>query len=319
MISAGQRGLGLRAAHVTELRAQPLGNTWLEAITEAVLDEASVARAHLRALRASYDVTLHGVTMGLGNTTRPDAAYLLALRQLIDDVTPAIVSDHLCWGAVGQHLSHELLPLPLTSWAAAWVADQIAYVQDTLGRRIAIENISSYAALTASTMPEWEFVSAVVSRSQCELLLDINNIAVAAHNHGFSPTAYIDAMRGLPIVELHLAGYVTRASHKGTFRLDTHSEPVADDVWDLYRYATTVLGPRPTLIEWDSDLPPLARLLGEADAALAQQAAAVATVSSTSTRPSSSRAYSAHVSSSSRAQPTRFAAAASSHHEVPHA
>jgi uncharacterized protein (UPF0276 family) len=183
-------------------------------------------------------------------------------------VEPAWVSDHLCWGSFAGHYAHDLLPLPYTEEALALVADHIGQVQDRLGRRILVENVSSYVAFRHSTMPEWEFLAGVAERADCGILLDVNNVWVSARNHGFSPMAYVDALPPARIGQFHLAGH----QDHGTYLLDTHDHPVADAVWDLYRHAVARFGPVSSLVEWDDHVPELPRLLAEAERARSAEA-----------------------------------------------
>src|SRR5213078_4634802 len=172
---------------------------------------------------------------------------------------------HLCWGSFGGHYVHDLLPLPWTEEALAVVVERIARVQERLGRRILVENVSSYVTFTHSTMPEWEFLAAVAERADCGLLLDVNNVYVSAVNHGFSAEAYLDGVPPARVGQIHLAGH----SDKGTHLLDTHDAPVAPAVWRLYRHAVRRLGRVSTLVEWDDHIPALEVVLAEAERARA--------------------------------------------------
>ncbi|MFQ5483429.1 MAG: DUF692 domain-containing protein, partial [Nitrospinaceae bacterium] len=183
-----------------------------------------------------------------------------ALRDLMEWIDPFRVSEHLCWSSVqGRHLNH-LLPLPYTEEALDHVSRRVMVTQEFLGRRILIENVSTYLEYNASQMPEWEFLAAVSRRSGCGILLDVNNIYVSAQNHGWDPVHYLDHLAGEAVLEIHLAGF---EKHDG-FLVDTHSRPVCAAVWNLYELALKRLGPVPTLVEWDADLPPLQGLLDEA-------------------------------------------------------
>jgi uncharacterized protein (UPF0276 family) len=185
------------------------------------------------------------------------------LARLIERYEPGLVSEHLCWSAAGGRHLNDLLPLPYTEEALAHVCTRIDVLQHNLGRRVLIENISSYLEFQHSTIPEWEFVAEVTRRSGCALLLDVNNVYVNAVNHGFDARAYVAAMPADAVQEIHLAGF----DASGACLVDTHGAPVAGEVWSLYREAITHFGPRPTLIEWDTDVPPLDVLVAEADKA----------------------------------------------------
>jgi uncharacterized protein (UPF0276 family) len=259
-----EAGLGLRAPHVRHVLAERPRVPWFEVHSENYFAEGGPALAALDRVRADYPVALHGVGMSLGSTDPLSHEHLAKLDILIQRVEPALVSEHLCWsGVAGRHFN-DLLPLPFTDEALAHVCVRVAEVQDFLGREIAVENISSYVAFAESAMPEWEFVAAVLRKTGCRLLLDVNNVYVNAVNHGFDADAYLAAMPGEAIAEIHLAGF----DATGPCLIDTHSARVAPEVWALYRRTIARIGPRPTLIEWDLDLPEFAVL--EAEAATAQ-------------------------------------------------
>ncbi|HEX9301201.1 MAG TPA: DUF692 domain-containing protein [Casimicrobiaceae bacterium] len=253
-------GVGLRAPHVRQVLAERPHIAWLEVHSENYYAGGGTALAALDRIRVDYPLSLHGVGMSLGSTDPLDATHLAKLRRLIDRCEPQLVSEHLCWsGAGGRHLN-DLLPLPYTEEALAHVCRRIAQVQDFLGRELAVENVSSYLAFADATIPEWEFVAAVARRTGCKLLVDVNNIYVNATNHGFDADTYLAAMPVEAIAEIHLAGF----EDIGSCLIDTHGAPVAPDVWSLYARAIDRYGPRPTLIEWDVDIPPLDTLLAEA-------------------------------------------------------
>lgn len=253
-------GVGLRAPHVRQVLAERPRIAWLEVHSENYYADGGTALAALDRIRADYPLSLHGVGMSLGSTDPFDTAHLAKLKRLVDRCEPELVSEHLCWsGAGGRHLN-DLLPLPYTEEALAHVCRRVAQVQDFLGRELAVENVSSYLAFADATIPEWEFVAAVARRTGCKLLVDVNNIYVNAANHGFDADTYLAAMPAEAIAEIHLAGF----DDIGSCLIDTHGAPVAPDVWALYARAIARYGPRPTLIEWDIDIPPLDTLLAEA-------------------------------------------------------
>lgn len=257
-------GIGLRMPHYRELLDTRPDIGWLEVHSENYFGGGRPLW-FLEQLRARYPVSLHGVGMALGSAVRLDPAHLARLKTLIERIEPGLVSEHLSWGAIeGRHLN-DLLPLPYTEEALAHVCAHIAQVQDCLGRRILIENISSYLRWKHDAMPEWEFVAEVARRSGCGLLLDVNNIYVSAVNHGFDPHTYLAAMPADRVEEIHLAGFDEGES----CLIDTHGRRVAEPVWQLYRETIARLGPRPTLIEWDTDIPALDVLLDEAATAQA--------------------------------------------------
>jgi uncharacterized protein (UPF0276 family) len=242
------------------IESRPAAAGWLEVHSENYFGAGGQPHAFLERLRADYPLSLHGVGLGLGSADPPDLEHLLRLSALIERYQPGLVSEHLCWCAVdGRHLN-DLLPLPYTEEALAHVAERILRTQDFLGRQILIENISSYLRFRHSTLPEWEFVAQLAQRTGCGVLLDVNNIYVNAVNHGFDPHAYLAAIPAQAVQEIHLAGY----DDTGACLIDTHGTAVSDPVWSLYRHAVGRLGTRPTLIEWDTDIPALDVLLAEA-------------------------------------------------------
>jgi len=252
-------GIGLRAEHYADVLAAPPPVDWFEVISDNFMVPGGNPRRVLRAVRERWPIVLHGVSLSLGATDPLDARYLDELAALAREVEPAIVSDHLCWGSHGGAYAHDLLPLPFTEEALAHVVERVLRVQDRLKRRILVENVSSYVAFTQSTMAEHEFLAALAERADCGLLLDVNNVFVSAHNHGFDARAFIDAIPRGRVGQFHLAGH----SQLGELLLDTHDHPVRDEVWALYRHAVARFGAVPTLIEWDDKLPALARVVEE--------------------------------------------------------
>jgi uncharacterized protein (UPF0276 family) len=209
------------------------------------------------------------VGLSLGSADELNRSHLSKLKRLAERFEPALVSEHLCWCSAGGRYLNDLLPLPYTEEALALVSRHIEQTQTFLGRRILIENVSSYLQFAHSTIPEWEFLAAAAGLSGCGILLDVNNIYVNAVNHGFDAGRYLEAIPVEAVEEIHLAGF----DNTGECLIDTHGKPVADDVWALYRHAVRRFGRVPTLIEWDADIPPLAVLLDEArkaDAILAE-------------------------------------------------
>ena len=261
-------GVGLRTEHYDLITREWPPMDWFEAISENFMDSGGRPRQILEQMRRRYPVALHGVSLSIGSTDPLDARYLARLKALADWVEPAIISDHLCWtGVEGQNL-HDLLPLPFTAEAVAHVAARVGQVQAALGRPILLENVSAYVTYRHSTMPEWEFLTAVARQSGCGILLDLNNIYVNAVNHGFDPRDYLTGIPGELVGQFHLAGHTDR----GAFLFDTHNRPVIEPVWDLYREALRRWGPVTTLIEWDADIPPFEYLAAEAAQARAIQA-----------------------------------------------
>jgi uncharacterized protein (UPF0276 family) len=266
-IAANAFGLGLRTVHYEEALKPAPGVDWFEILTENYLVPGGKPLYHLDEVRARYPVVMHGVSLSIGSTDPLDRDYLRSLKALATRIEPAWISDHLCWtGCAGKNL-HDLLPLPYTVEVVRHVAARVQAVQEFLGRRILLENVSSYVTFQGSDMEEWDFLAEVARRADCDVLLDVNNIHVSAFNHGFEAPRYIDALLdSLPsarIRQIHLAGH----SHCGTHIIDTHDAPVIDPVWELYAYALKKIGPVPTMIERDDNIPPFAELVAELDVA----------------------------------------------------
>ncbi len=267
-------GLGLRPPHYDEIAETRPAIDWFEIISENFMIAGGKPLHYLDRIRADYPLAMHGVSLSVGGTDPLDEDYLAALKALADRVEPLWISDHLCWTGHGGHNLHDLYPLPYTDEAIAHVADRVARVQDRLGRRILLENVSSYLSYRDDAMPEWAFLTAVAKRADCLILLDINNIHVSAANHGFAPMDYLDGVPADRVWQIHLAGH----TDYGDYIIDTHDHPVIEPVWDLYEAAIRRLGPVSTMIERDDNIPPLADLLGELDTArrVAAQAEKVA-------------------------------------------
>ncbi len=251
-------GIGLRAGHYREILERRPALGFLEVHSENYFGEAALAS--LERARRDYPVSLHGVGLSLGSADPLDERHLDKLAGLARRIDPAIVSDHLSWSSIDGRHANELLPMPFTPEAVAHVASRISRVQERLGRRILVENVSSYCAFAASEMAEWEFVSEVARRSGCALLLDVNNIWVNAKNFGFDPRRYLAGIEAAAVAQYHLGGFEAREA----MLVDTHGARVAGEVWELFRDAVACIGARPTLVEWDTELPALDVLLEEA-------------------------------------------------------
>jgi hypothetical protein len=264
---AGARaGIGLRSAHVDEIVARRPDVAWLEVHAENYMS-GNPALAQLEALRCDYPISLHGVGLSLGTAEALDRRHLARLRALAERLAPMHVSEHLSWSLVdGTYLNH-LLPLPYTEETLIVVADHVAEVQEALGRRVLVENPSSYLRFRHSPIPEVEFLAELAARTGCGILCDVNNIYVSAWNLRFDAAAYIDALPIAAVAEMHLAGHSRNDADGEVILIDDHGSRVAGPVWQLYEHALRRFGPRPTLIEWDTDLPDLAELIGEAAAA----------------------------------------------------
>jgi uncharacterized protein (UPF0276 family) len=257
-------GIGLRAPHVERIAHERPPLAWLETHTENLFAAGGPFHDDMQRIRRDYPLSLHGVGLSLGSADELDAAHLAHLRTLVNRYKPELVSEHLCWGAVGGRHSNDLLPLPFTKEASEVVVSHIDQVQNALGREILVENVSTYLRFLGGDYTEWEFVADVVRRSGCGLLCDVNNIYVNSVNHHFDPRVYLRALPRTAVREIHLAGFTRKSGLPAPLLIDSHSRPVADPVWKLYADAIAWLGPIPTLIEWDSDIPELEVLMAEA-------------------------------------------------------
>lgn len=257
-------GIGLRAPHMRELLTTVPDVDLLEVHTEnffgggAAIDDLLLARL-------SYPISLHGVGLSIGSSDPLSISHLKQLQSLIKRVEPSLVSEHLSWGSIDGVYFNDLLPLPYTEEALKHFCDRVTQIQDILGRKILIENPSSYLQYSHSTIPEWEFLTAISQRSGAGILLDVNNVYVSACNLSFDPVHYLESLPGTLIEEIHLAGHTLKTYPDCELRIDDHASPVCDTVWNLYVHAIRKMGNRPTIIEWDSELPTLSRLLLEAD------------------------------------------------------
>ncbi len=254
-------GLGLRADHYETILETRPSVDWFEIISENYMVPGGKPLHFLDRVRERYPLVMHGVSLSIGSTDPLNRDYLRQLKQLADRVQPAWISDHLCWTGVHGKNMHDLLPLPYTEEAVRHVAGRVRQVQDALGRRILLENVSSYVTYRQSAMTEWEFLKAVVEQADCLILLDVNNIYVSSFNHGFDPLDYLNAVPVGRVQQIHLAGHRNMETHI----IDTHDEPVVDPVWELYRAAARRFGRVSTMIERDDNIPPLPELLAELD------------------------------------------------------
>jgi uncharacterized protein len=252
-------GLGLRTQHYADFIDAPQRVDWLELLSDNYMVPGGKPLVMLDRIRANYPVVMHGVALSIGSADGVDEAYLDALALLAERVQPLWISDHLCWTGVHGRVLHDLYPLPYSEDALDVVVRNVQRVQERLKRSLVLENVSSYVSFDASSMTEWEFISAVCARTGCRLLLDVNNIHVSSVNHGFDAHAFL---RGIPadrVQQIHLAGHTDHGDHI----IDTHDHPVADSVWALYAEALKLCGPVATMIERDDHIPPLAELAAE--------------------------------------------------------
>ena len=253
-------GIGLRAPHYSDILSGRPATGWFEAHSENYFGDGGQPLHYLEQVRSLYPLSLHGVGLSLGSADALDREHLRKLQSLVRRFEPALVSEHLSWGAVsGSHLN-DLLPLPCTEEALRVVSAHVRQTQDVLSRQILIENISAYLQYRHSTMAEEDFIAALVSETGCGILLDVNNLYVNAINHGIDALAYLDRIPASAVMEIHLAGF----DSAGGMLIDTHGREVAEPVWGLYRHALARFGPTPTLVEWDTDIPALSVLLEQA-------------------------------------------------------
>ncbi len=261
-----QAGIGLRAPHVAEVMAARPAAGWLEVHAENYMC-GGPAPAALERIRRDYPISIHGVSLSIGSADGLDERHLARLKRLVEQIEPALVSEHLAWCVGGGVYLNDLLPLPYTEEALALVSAHVGRAQEVLGRTILIENPSSYLRFRQSTFGEAEFLAALARRTGCGLLCDVNNIYVTAQNFGLDPIAYLDALPADAVGEIHLAGHQCNEVEGGVVLIDDHGSQVSDPVWSLYREALRRFGARPTLVEWDTRLPSLDVLLAEAAAA----------------------------------------------------
>lgn len=252
-------GLGLRTEHYHEVLESKPDVDWFEVISENYMVPGGKPLDFLTKIRANYPMVMHGVSLSIGSTSPLNKEYLRDLRALADLVEPAWISDHICWTGVHGKNMHDLLPLPYTEETVKHVVARVSQVQEALGRRLLLENVSSYASYVDSTMTEWEFITEIADAADCLLLLDVNNIYVSSFNHQFDAKTFIDGVPANRVQQIHLAGH----SNHGDYIIDTHDAPVIPEVWDLYAYAISHLGQISTMIERDDNIPALADLVEE--------------------------------------------------------
>ena len=256
-------GIGLRSVHYQEILQTLPAIPWFEVLSDNYLNSQGLPRYYLEKVRQDYSVTLHGVGMSLGSVTPLDHEYLNRLKKLVDEIEPTYISDHLAWISINNYYLNDLLPLPYTEEALTHLVSRIQEVQDFLDCQLLIENPSSYLAFKGSTMPESVFIARLLEEADCYLLLDVNNLYVSAINNGFDPEEHLSCIAPNRVKQIHLAGYEERPD----YLFDTHGYAVHPPVWDLYEMTLQQFGSIPTLIEWDTNIPPLSTLMAEANKA----------------------------------------------------
>ena len=259
--------MGLRAQHHLQLLEQRPPVEWLEVHSENYFGRDGTHRRVLEKIRAYYSLSLHSVGLSLGSTDPLRLEHLSELAELVRDLEPMLVSEHLSWSSIDGRFTNDLLPLPYTEEALHHMVARVSQVQEFLKRQILIENVPSYLRYTCSQVPEWEFLAALVHHSGCGILLDVNNLYVSAMNHGFDACTYLAGIPASAVQEFHLAGHVINRIGQHSIRIDSHGTHVSEAVWILYRAAVRQLGARPALIEWDTDIPALDVLIAEAEKA----------------------------------------------------
>ncbi|MEO1504358.1 MAG: DUF692 domain-containing protein [Pseudomonadota bacterium] len=261
-------GVGLKAEHYAEIEAggfETDGAAWFEIHAENYMGDGGPPHAHLRKIRDQFPISVHGVGLSIGAEVGVDPEHLSRLAKVVADYQPGLFSEHLAWSTHETGFLNDLLPVPYTEAVVERVSAHIAQVQDAVGRRMLLENPSTYVRFETSTMSELDFLKEVADRSDCGLLLDINNVFVSATNHGYSPEEYLDAFPLERVGEIHLGGHAEDEDDLGDrLLIDAHDREVADPVWTLYERVVATIGPRPTLIEWDNEVPAWAELNAEA-------------------------------------------------------
>ena len=258
-------GIGLKPEHADDVLSGPLDIDFFEVHAENYMGEGGPPHHFLREVRARHPLSLHGVGLSIGSAAGLDRAHLARLRRLIDRYQPCRFSEHLAWSTHDGRFLNDLLPLPYTEETLGRVCEHIDIIQESLGMRMLLENPATYVAFEASAMSEVDFLRRVAARTGCALLLDVSNVYVAATNHGFEPMAYIDAFPLQSVAEIHLAGFAEdRDDDNACLLIDAHGTPVAEAVWSIFRRTVARIGPVPTLIEWDNDVPKFSKLAAEA-------------------------------------------------------
>ena len=252
-------GVGLRTVHFDYILNERPRVDWFEVISENFMDSRGRPRHVLNQIAERYSVVMHGVALSIGSTDPLDFEYLKKLKALADEIQPCWISDHVCWTGVASRNTHDLLPMPLTERSLQHVVERIRILQDFLERPFVLENPSTYAGFTGSTLSEWEFLTRMAHEADCGLLLDVNNVYVSSVNHDFDPEEFIRSVPHERVVQFHLAGH----TNMGTHLIDTHDGEVIDPVWKLYRLAHQLTGGVSTLLEWDAKIPPFPVLHAE--------------------------------------------------------
>jgi uncharacterized protein len=260
-------GIGLRTTHYHEIINNQPKITWLEVHSENYFGKGGKPLDYLTQIHQRYPLSFHGVGLSLGSTDPLNLLHLKQLKKLTDQFNPVFVSEHLSWSSIDGDYLHDLLPLPYTEEALSLCIDKINQIQNFLNRKILIENISSYLQFTDNTMPEYEFISKIVAQTGCGILLDLTNLYINSVNHHLDIALYLQHIPTHAIDEIHLAGFTTNHFENGFMLIDTHDQTIDVNVWELYTHVIKRFGQKPTLIEWDKNIPELSTLLAEAEKA----------------------------------------------------
>jgi hypothetical protein len=257
-------GIGLRSQHYRDVLETAPTVGWFEVHSENYFGKGGAPLRYLEKIRADYPISLHGVGMSLGSVDRLDEQHLAQLKRLMTWIEPGLVSEHLSWSSYGGNYLNDLAPLPYTEAVLEHLVNRISQVQTVLGQQLLVENPSSYLEYEQSTYAEQDFLNELSRRSGCGILLDINNVYVSCQNHQWNALSYLQSIAVDRVKEIHLAGHTVNTVSGNEILIDTHNQPVCAEVWALYQHTLQLLGPTPTLIEWDTDLPALAVLVDEA-------------------------------------------------------
>ncbi len=260
-------GVGLKPQHFVEVLERKPAIGWFEVHPENYMGEGGSPHAYLSEIRAHYPLSCHGVGLSLGGVGPLDADHLSRLQKFVRRYEPGLVSEHLAWSSHDGVFLNDLLPLPLTDEALELMVEHVDQMQEALGRQVLVENPSTYLTFDGETMDEAAFLIALARRTGCQLLFDVNNVYVSAQNHGFDATVYIDAVPGSLIGEIHLAGHAVEMVDGVELRIDDHGSEVVSDVWRLYERLVARIGSKPSLIEWDTNIPAWSALFAEAQKA----------------------------------------------------
>lgn len=256
-------GIGLKPQHFFEIIENQPKVGWFEVHPENYMVPGGPMLYNLHKIRENYPLSFHSIGMSLGTASGIDKNHTLRLKELIERFQPSLVSDHLSWSRWGQNSLNDLLPVPYTQEALSIMVENVSQVQDILGRQIAIENPSSYFDIAGADLSEAEFLVELVKKSGASILLDVNNIFVSANNHAWSAAGYLEQIPAELVSEIHLAGHKREKTSSGEILIDDHGSKVCDEVWALYKLALSQIGRKPTLIEWDTDIPLFSTLLDE--------------------------------------------------------